>query len=121
MLRILTDSHVPPDIALAVRKIVPLSLTPLREWHVGNYLHAEDPQLLQLAWEERLTILIYDVNSFPLHVKDRIESGAQHAGVIYVPPSFGQNAIGPIARALVKVWKTKGQEDWTNRIHFLAK
>jgi len=51
MLRFLTDSHVPPAISQAARKLGSLEITPLREWHGGIYLHEHDPKLL--AWHER--------------------------------------------------------------------
>jgi hypothetical protein len=41
MLRFLTDSHVPPAISRAVRKLADLQIVPLREWHGGIHLHEE--------------------------------------------------------------------------------
>jgi len=121
MLRFLTDSHVPPAISQAARKLGSLEITPLREWHGGIYLHEHDPKLLALAWDERLTIVTYDVNTFPLHVKARLESGLDHAGVVYVSARYRQNDIGTIARGLVQLWKAEHAADWTNRIYFLDK
>jgi len=119
MLRFLTDSHVPPAVCDAFRKICPGQIVSLRDWHGGGYLHELDPKLLQLAWEEGLTIVTYDVNTFPLHVKTRLENGFDHAGVVYVSRRFRQNSIGVIARALHRLWTRHQNENWTNRIHFL--
>lgn len=119
MLRLLLDSHVPPDIAKAARRAAPLTITPLRDWHGGRYLNESDARLLALAWRERMTIVTYDVNTFPLAVRERLESGLDHAGMIYVSARFRQNAIGAIARRIVKLWEVERDLDWTNRIRFL--
>jgi len=119
MLSLILDSHVPPAIAKAARKTAGLSVIPLRDWHGGVYLHESDARLLALAWEARLTSVTYDVNTFPLVVKKRLESGLAHAGMIYVSARFRQNAIDVIARALVTLWKKERGLDWTNRIRFL--
>lgn len=119
MLRLLTDSHVPPAVAQAARKLAALNITPLRDWHGGLYLHEPDARLLALAWEERVTLVTYDVNTFPLTVKERLETGLPHAGMVYVSARYRQNAVGAIARGLVKLWRAENHLDWTNRICFL--
>lgn len=119
MLRFVTDSHVPPAIAKAARKLASLEIAPLRDWRGGLYLHESDERLLVLAWEARVTLVTYDVNTFPLVVKERLESGYSHAGMVYVSARYRQNAVGAIGRALVKLWRTEKDLDWTNRIRFL--
>lgn len=119
MLRFLTDSHVSPATARAVRRLAAGEIIPLREWHGGIYLHEADPKLLAIAWQERLTIVTYDVNTFPLHVKARLEAGFDHAGVVYVSRRHRQDQVGAIARALAALWREHCREDWTNRIEFL--
>lgn len=119
MLRIVTDSHVPPAVAKAARRLASLKITPLREWHGGVYLHESDSRLLALAWEERVTLLTYDLNTFPLFVKERLEAGLSHAGVIYVSRRFPQNDVGGLARAIARLWRGEKNLDWTNRIRFL--
>ena len=120
MLRLVTDSHVPPAVCQAARKLAPIDIKPLRDWHGGIYLHESDTRLLLLGWEDRVTLVTYDVNSFPLAVKERLQAGLSHAGVIYVSAKFRQNAVGSIARGLVKLWQTEKGLDWTNQIRFLA-
>ena len=119
MLRLVTDSHVPPAVAEAARKLAALEITALRDWHSGLYLHESDPRLLAVAWEDLVTLVTYDVNTFPLTVKERLEAGLSHAGMIYVSTRYRQNDIGGIARGLVKLWRAEKDEDWTNRIRFL--
>src|SRR5947208_4160274 len=119
MLRLVTDSHIPPAIAKAARKLAVLEITALRDWHGGLYLSESDPRLLALAWEERATIVTYDVNTFPLTVKERLEAGLSHSGMIYVSERYRQNDIGGIARGLVRLWRAEKASDWINRIRFL--
>jgi hypothetical protein len=119
MLRLVTDSHVPPAVAQTARKLAALDITPLRDWHGGLYLHESDARLLALAWEDRVTLVTYDVNTFPLEVKQRLEAGLAHAGVIYVSARYPQNDVGGIARGLIKLWRAEKTLDWTNRIRFL--
>jgi hypothetical protein len=119
MLRLVTDSHVPPAVAKAARKLAPLDIVPLRDWHGGLYLHEADARLLALAWDERVTLVTYDLNTFPLTVKERLEAGLSHAGMVYVSARFRQNDIGGIARGLARLWRAERAPDWTNRIRFL--
>jgi hypothetical protein len=119
MLRLLTDAHVPLAVAKAARKLGGLDITPLQDWHGGRYLNESDFRLLILGWEERRTIVTYEVNTFPLTVRERLEAGLDHAGMIYVSARYSQNDVGGIARGLVKRWRAQKHEDWTNRIHFL--
>jgi len=83
MLRLLTDSHVPPAIAETAATMAALEIVALRDWHSGLYLHESDARLLVLAWEDRVTLVTYDVNTFPLTVKERLEAGLSHAGMIH--------------------------------------
>jgi hypothetical protein len=119
MLRLLTDSHVPPAVAKSARRLAALDIIPLRDWHGGLYLHESDARLLALAWDERRTLVTYDVNSFPLAVKERLEARLSHGGMIYVSARYRQNAVGAIAQGLVKLWRKERASDWTNRICFL--
>src|SRR6266496_3725598 len=119
MLRLVTDAHVPPAVSKTVRKLAGLDILALQEWHGGRYLDESDPRLLALAWEDRVTLVTYDVNTFPLTVRERLEAGLSHAGMIYVSARYAQNDIGGIARGLVKLWRAEKYEDWTNRVRFL--
>src|SRR5438552_2001318 len=119
MLRLVTDSQVPPTVAKTARKLAALNIPALRDWHGGLYLNEADARLLTLAWEERVTLVTYDLNTFPLTVKERLEAGLSHAGMIYLSARYRQNDIGGIARGLVKLWRAEKDEDWTNRIRFL--
>ncbi len=119
MLRLVTDSHVPPAVAKAARKLAALDIVSLREWHGGQYLHHPDARLLGVALEDRVALVTYDVNTFPFAVKDRLEADLSHAGMIYVSARYRQNAVGAIARGLVKLWRSEKNENWINRIRFL--
>ena len=119
MLRLVLDSHVPPAVAKATRKLAALDVVPLSDWHREVYLHEPDARLLALAWDDQTTVVTYDVNTFPLTVKERLESGLSHAGMIYVSARYRQNDIGGIARGLARLWRAKKHLDWTNRVEFL--
>lgn len=119
MLRLVTDSHVPPAVATAARKLATMEITALRDWHGGAHLHETDHRLLALAWDDRVTLVTYDVNTFPLTVKERLEAGLSHSGMIYVSARYRQNDIGGIARGLATLWRAERRLDWTNRIRFL--
>lgn len=119
MLRLVTDSHVPHAVARAARKLTALHITPLRDWHGGLNLNEPDPRLLALAWEDRVTLVTYDVNTFPLTVKALLEAGLSQAGMVYVSARYRQNDVGGLARGLVKLWRAEKELDWTNRIRFL--
>jgi len=119
MLRVVTDCHVPPSVAQAARRLDTIEITPLRDWQGGVHLHESDARLLALAWAERVTLMTYDLNSFPFTVKERMEAGLSHAGMIYVSARYRQNDIGGIARRVVKLWRAEKHLDWTNRIRFL--
>jgi len=119
MLRLVTDAHVPLAVSKTARKLGVVDITPLQDWHGGRYLDESDSRLLALAWEEGVTLVTYDVNTFPLTVRERLEAGLVHAGMIYVSARYAQNDVGGIARGLVKLWRAGKQEDWTNRIRFL--
>jgi hypothetical protein len=110
-----------PLLPRLLRGLGSFTIIPLREWLGGIYLQEEDPKLLALAWKEQLTIVTYDVNTFPLHVKARQEIGLDHAGVVYISRRFRQNRIGAIARRLAQLWDQQQREDWTNKIHFWEK
>ena len=125
MLRLLTDSHVPPKVAEAVRRMVPAEIIPLREWHGGNYLHQEDQVLLEIAWQEKLTIVTYDVNTFPLHVKARLERGGCTRGSDLWNPAAsakpGRSDRPQRGRNLAKTWRGRLDEpDWFHRLKGLS-
>lgn len=119
MLRLLSDTHVPPTVAKTAVKLAAVDIIPLRDWHSGIYLHETDARLLALAWDARRAIITYDVNTFPLTVKERLEEGLSHTGMIYVSARYRQNDVGAIARGLVRLWRAEGTLDWTNRVRFL--
>ena len=99
--------------------MAPLDIITLRDWQGGQYLHESDARLLALAWTDRATLVTYDVNTFPLTVKERLEAVLSHSGMIYVSVHYRQNDVGGISRGLVKLWRAEKHLDWTNRIRFL--
>lgn len=88
------------------------------QWQ-GGRLSALDPELLQLLWDERRTLVTRDVNTMPQHLAQRLASGAHHAGVIFVSKAFAQDNPRSVIRALSALIKATGEADWTDRAHWL--
>lgn len=123
MLRLLLDEHIPPAIAVQVRARNPaIAITSMREWEQGAYLHAADEVLLQAAYEQRLSLMAYDQRTIGPLLKVWGEQGTAHGGVIFVNrATFAQNDIGSVVRALLALWSARGQEDWVDRVVYLAR
>ena len=85
----------------------------------GGRLSALDPELLELLWEERRTLVTRDVNTMPRHLAQRLASGAHHAGVIFVSKAFAQHSPRSVIRALSALIQATGDADWTDRAHWL--
>ena len=121
MLKLLTDEHLSPAIAPAVRKFSPeATIYSFREWRGGHFLGASDALVLGEAATEGLTLVTFDVRTIPPLMKTWAEQGLDHAGVIFVDRrSYPQNHVGGIARALAALWARHGREAWRNRYFFL--
>lgn len=121
MLKLLTDEHLSPAIALAVRKLsLEASMLCLHDWREGHFLGAPDAVVLREAATEGLTLVSFDVRTIPPLLKNWAEQGSDHAGVIFVDRrTYAQNDVGGIARALSKLWVSHGKQEWRNRYFFL--
>lgn len=121
MLKLLTDEHLSPAIAPAVRKRSPeATILCLRDWRGGHFLGASDALVLGEAATEGLTLVTFDVRTIPPLLKNWAEQGSDHAGVIFVDRrSYAQNDVGGIARALALLWASHGRLEWRNRYFFL--
>ena len=88
------------------------------QWQ-GGRLSTLDPELLELLWQERRTLVTRDVNTMPQHVAQRLRSDSHHGGVIFVAKSFAQNDSRAVIRALRTLIKSEGNADWMDRTHWL--
>lgn len=121
MLKLLTDEHLSPMIAPAVRKLSPkATILCLHDWREGHFLGASDAMVLGEAATEGLTLVTFDVRTIPPLLKNWAVQGTDHAGVIFADRrSYPQNDIGGIARALAALWASHGKQEWQNRYFFL--
>lgn len=100
------------------RSLPGLDVQRVAQWQ-GGRLSALDPELLQLLWEDRRTLVTRDVNTMPGHLAHRLETGGHHAGVIFVGRSFPQSDPRVVIRSLVALIEAQGSADWIVRAHWL--
>lgn len=109
-MRLLTDEHLPSEIAQAVRRQKPnFDIQSIHETNLAGLL--DQPLLAALDLQQR-TLLTRDVNSIPDFLKERLREGKMHGGAIYVSSRFRQNDLGAVIRVLVTFLKAHGDEDW---------
>ena len=100
--RLLLDSHVPFNVARALRKLRPgLDVEHISAWLDGAYKDAQDDLLLEACWRDRRALVSKDRATLPGWIALRIAEGKQHAGVLfYDPERFKAPQIGALAKAL---------------------
>ncbi len=123
MLKLLLDEHISPVIAASLRrrdrKIVVFSMA---EWEDGNFLGQEDAACLRQAAVQKLTLVTYDRRTIPPLLKDWVEEGRQHAGVIFVDEkTISQADIGGLVQSLGVLLNETRDWDWTDRVCFLQR
>jgi hypothetical protein len=110
--RLLLDSHVPADVAGALRALRPgADVQHLSTWQEGAYINASDDVLLEACWQERRALVSKDRATLPGWIALRIAEHRDHGGVIlYDLERFKAHQIGALARALASALdQTKGQ------------
>lgn len=113
-LRLLTDEHIPPEVAKALRRQFPgLDTVSIYD---TDWRGLQDPPLLEILDAEHRTLLTRDVNSVPAHVNARLAAGLTHGGVIYLDSKrHRQTDVRGLIRRLAEVVQQHGAEDWTCR------
>ncbi len=121
MLRLLLDEHISPDVAAGIRRRRPgLPVYALAQWEGGTYLGADDATCLQEAAARGLTFVTYDRRTIPPLLKQWMEEGRNHAGVIFVDAKTISPAdVGGLIRALIELAEISRNWDWTDRICYL--
>ena len=121
MLRLLLDEHISPDVAAGIRRRrAGLPVYALAEWERGTYLGADDAACLREAAARGLTFVTYDRRTIPPLLKQWIEEGRNHAGVIFVDEKTISPAdIGALVRALIELAEISRNWDWKDRIVYL--
>lgn len=123
MLKLLLDEHLFPGIAEMTRDLAPaLKVDSIHGWREGRLVNQPDSRILREAFEARLTLVTFDVNTIPGVLSEMAELEKSHSGVIFVSTrAFAQNDYGGLARALADIWKRSQNDVWTNRVVFLQK
>jgi len=122
-LRFLLDEQVHPATVRALEAASPgIEVQHIYDWHAGELAGADDAEVLEQAFLEGLTLVTFDLRTMPRHLARRIEQGESHAGAVLVDDkTIRQNDPGGLARALAKLWRDRGQEEWLNTICFLKR
>jgi hypothetical protein len=109
--RLLLDSHVPADVAAALRRLSPgVDVQHVSAWHHGAYINAPDAVLLEACCQERRALVSKDRATLPGWIALRVADHREHAGVLlYDLERFKARQIGPLARAIAAALaQTKG-------------
>lgn len=122
-MKILLESHIPVAVARELgRKCSGLVVQHLSEWNEGSFLSAPDPDLLKQAARAGFTLATYDLKTIPPLLRRMAENGIHHAGVIFIDDATIRSSnVGAIVRALAAVWRTRGNQPWTDRCIFLQR
>lgn len=123
MLKLLLDEHISPDVAEGLRRRQrSLVVHSMPEWQQGSFLGKDDSACLQEAAAQRLTLVTYDRRTIPLLLKIWAEEGRLHGGVIFIDEKTISPAdIGGLVRALLRLCKETGKQNWIDRVCFLVR
>jgi hypothetical protein len=110
--RLLLDSHVPVDVADALRRLCPeADVQHVSVWQEGAYINASDDVLLEACWLDDRALVSKDRATLPGWLALRVADGRDHAGVLlYDLERFKAHQIGALAKALAAALDaTKGK------------
>ena len=100
--RLLLDSHVPVDVAGALRVLRPrVDVQHLSAWQEGAYINALDDVLLEACWRDGRALVSKDRATLPGWIALRVADGREHAGVLFYDlERFKAHQIGSLAKAI---------------------
>lgn len=108
-MKLLLDEMMDAGITAALCRNHPgVDIQRVAQWQ-GGRLSALDPELLQLLWEERRTLVTRDVNTMAQHLAQRLEASLHHAGVVFVRKAFAPNDPRTVIPALTALTKATSQ------------
>jgi len=110
--RLLLDSHVPADVADALRGLCPgVNVEHVSVWQHGAYVNATDDVLLEACWQDGRALVSKDRATLPGWMALRVANGQEHGGVLFYDlERFKAHQIGSLARAIALALKrTKGK------------
>lgn len=123
MLSFLLDENVSPKVKKQLnKKHSGIIVHALQTWQQGRYLQAPDDLLLEVAHQNSLTLVTYDVSTIPNLLSSLALQKQNHAGVIFIyKKTIRPSDIGGVTKALLSLWEAENQSDWTNLIYSLKK
>ncbi len=110
--RLLLDSHVPADVADALRELRPdVDVQHVSTWQDGAYVNADDDLLLEACWQDARAVVSKDRATLPGWIALRVADGREHGGVLFYDlERFKAHQIGALARAIAAALdQTKGK------------
>jgi len=122
MLRLLLDEGISPAVATELRRRCRgLEVSTLAEWEGGNFIGQEDSACLRAAAAQEMTLVTADRSGFAPLLKEWLEEGLAHGGVIFVDEETISPADpGALVTALARLAKEPGDWGWTNRVTLLC-
>ena len=123
MLRTFLDENLPPKLAKAfIRHQPEAEITSIFEWHDGILAGQSDEVILKTLAQNDLTLVTYDLATIPSLLSEFFERGESFAGVILVDDrTITQGDFKSMLNALLELYASEKDADWTNRIMFLQK
>lgn len=118
-MKLLLDEMMDAAITAALRRThSAMDIERVAQWQ-GGRLSTLDPELLELLWRDRRSLVTRDVTTMPRHLAQRLQAALHHAGVVLVGQAFPQNNPRAVIRALTALIKAEGDANWTDRVHWL--
>lgn len=101
-IRLLLDSHVPADVARALRALRRgVDVQHVSNWQDGAYINAADDVLLEACWQDRRALVSKDRATLPGWIALRVADGKQHAGILFYDlERFKARQVGALGRAI---------------------
>lgn len=121
MLAFLLDEHISPEVARIVSRLRPeIAVFSIVSWERGIWRGQRDEAILRAAREAGLTLVSYDQRTIPQILCRWAEEVESHAGVVFADErAIRQNNLSEIASAIIRLWDSCSDWDWTDRIGFL--
>jgi hypothetical protein len=92
----------------------------MAEWEGGNFVGLDDSACLRKAAVQELTLVTYDRTAISPLLKEWMEEGVSHGGVIFVDEkTISPEQTDGLIAALAQLAKEPGDWEWANRVTFL--
>lgn len=118
-MRLLLNAHISPTIARQLQREGVDAVAP-RDWLGGNYWTAPDEEILAAALAEKRVLATYDLRTIPPLLKEWVETGQRHSGVILIDEkTLRPSDTGGLLRALRTLVREHGNDEWRDRVVFL--